>query len=398
MDVQGDIHHENPQVGVGGDNEVHQAEPVAELHQNEIDQVAKQNIAHQNPAEHQAIKGPVMPIKAPGNPSSIVGKILQPVTARASVSGFGKDVKRTNEHLREWLESPQAVDPPGHWLKYTTEKVEIVSGSEGKERRLEGLFFTSTATAPPGVDQAQWKATNQTILICSGSHESNENYVVPMVQSLTKLGHNVMVFNYSGFGKSEGKATEKHIYEDSVAAYDKMQDIAAEKGIDPNNSAKAIGYSLGGAAVGYLGTVRDVDVVLERTFDKMTTPVENDLKERGFPKKLRNVAKKVFNNVTTFDTESRIQSLKGRALFVRAEEDAITPQAYWKKIEGWVEEKPQKFANLTEVPGGHKHDPSFISGQKSLWYGSSPTNDARRNQLDGWLREPSLPPPPEQVA
>lgn len=94
---------------------------------------------------------------------------------------------------------------------------EILFGFE-KQAVLEGMFF-----------QSDFLSTNtKTILLCTGSHLSYEKYAVPMVKALQSMGHQVMVFNYQGFGNSEGERPENNTYESVEAAY---QYLKQEKGV-----------------------------------------------------------------------------------------------------------------------------------------------------------------------
>ena len=70
--------------------------------------------------------------------------------------------------------------------------------------KLKGMMFNNS----------QEPRSGKTILICSGSHKSQESYNVPIVKALLALGHNVMTFNYRGFGFSDGKASESGLYMD----------------------------------------------------------------------------------------------------------------------------------------------------------------------------------------
>jgi fermentation-respiration switch protein FrsA (DUF1100 family) len=55
------------------------------------------------------------------------------------------------------------------------------------------------------------------------------------------MGFNVLMYDYRGYGASEGKTTEENIYEDATAAYDYL---AGQPGVGPIIAA---GFSLGGS-------------------------------------------------------------------------------------------------------------------------------------------------------
>lgn len=75
--------------------------------------------------------------------------------------------------------------------------------------KLEGMRFQSSAPNRSG----------KTILVCSGNMDSNEYYNVPIVKALLAMGHDVMTFNYRGFGESQGNPSESGLYKDGEAAY-----------------------------------------------------------------------------------------------------------------------------------------------------------------------------------
>jgi len=224
------------------------------------------------------------------------------------------------------------------------------------------------------------------------------------------MGHDVMIFNYSGFGKSKGSRTEKHIYEDSEAAFDKMCQKAQEKGHSTNiNNVKVIGYSLGGAAAAYVGTVRNVDVVLERTFTNMARIVGDQLEDASIPNKAKKMAVDRYTKVTAFNTLDRLEHLNGRCYIVRATEDDMMPKdmhrTFSERIVGLINSKKaeaEKFTIATVI-GRHEHHPigksilaamtEPVRGQienpetiDDLWYGSSNDHDFSREKLDNWLR------------
>ncbi|MDP1835179.1 MAG: alpha/beta hydrolase [Chlamydiales bacterium] len=355
-------------------------------------------------------------LKIPGKTAGVTNAILSVFTDAAAIGTAGETKKR-NKKILEAFHNPKSLDPTGQILKWECTDVAIPSGS----RLLEGMFFKSTA--PPLSDEQA--ATKQTVLICSGSHQSCEHYTFPMVQSLTAMGHDVLIFNYSGFGGSQGKASEKHIYQDTVAAFDAMEELAEESGSDSDH-LKVLGYSLGGAAAAYLGTVRGVDVVLDRTFHTMLGPVEGSLKDSHAPKMFRSLSKMIYNRVTTFDTESRISALKGRCLLVNGINDQTmgpsTSRLHLAAQRAMDElGDPEKFI-FFETNSQHDHDPwglallsrvkvlgmdeehqeTFKDYQRSspdLWFGGTFQSAPARAKLDEFLRYgPSSQEPLEDVA
>ncbi|HEX2869321.1 MAG TPA: alpha/beta hydrolase [Ignavibacteriales bacterium] len=87
----------------------------------------------------------------------------------------------------------------------------------------------------------------ETILYCHGNKENIDNYW-DRVMYLHKLGVNVFIFDYRGFGLSEGISSEEGLHEDANAAWNF---IKVNYGVRPE-SLFLYGYSLGNVASIYL--------------------------------------------------------------------------------------------------------------------------------------------------
>ncbi len=85
------------------------------------------------------------------------------------------------------------------------------------------------------------KHPETTILYCHGNRDHLQ-YYWDRVELLYKTGCNVFIFDYEGYGMSEGTPTEEHIYADGRAALDYVltKDTAV-------HSICFYGFSLGGA-------------------------------------------------------------------------------------------------------------------------------------------------------
>jgi uncharacterized protein len=88
---------------------------------------------------------------------------------------------------------------------------------------------------------------NPTVLYCHGNY-GNITYHLEHVSNFTELGLNVLVFDYSGYGKSTGKVSEENCYQDAQAAYNYLKDTLH---ISPNNII-LFGHSLGAAIASHL--------------------------------------------------------------------------------------------------------------------------------------------------
>ncbi len=149
------------------------------------------------------------------------------------------------------------------------------------------------------------------------------------------LGCSLFIFDYRGYGNSEGAPTEEGMYEDVQAAYDIVlarQDIRRDKVI-------VYGASLGGVAAVDLATRREVDaLILDSTF---TSAV--DMGKIMFP-----VIPSFLLNVK-LDSVSKIQSCRMPKLFIHSVDDRTVPFALGQKLFE-VAPDPKAFLKIT---GGH---------------------------------------------
>lgn len=81
------------------------------------------------------------------------------------------------------------------------------------------------------------------ILFCHGNAGNITNRAIPASRLHDELDASVFVFDYRGYGKSEGRPTERGVLADARAARDYL---AKREGIDPDQVV-LLGRSLGGA-------------------------------------------------------------------------------------------------------------------------------------------------------
>ncbi len=101
-----------------------------------------------------------------------------------------------------------------------------------------------------------------TILFSHGNAEDLGN-VLPFMQQFQPLGYSVLMYDYQGYGTSEGSPSVRKTYQDIDAAYRWLVD---EKKIDPKTIIVQ-GRSVGGGPATWLAAHREVGgLVLESTF------------------------------------------------------------------------------------------------------------------------------------
>ena len=143
--------------------------------------------------------------------------------------------------------------PEGEWNTGSSgiirEEHEIPTGSGAK---LHAWYFPAGDSAP-------------VLLWCHGN-AGNITTRRDIAERLAGEGVSVLLFDYRGFGKSDGHATEQHALEDSIAAYDYVR---ASMGV-PSSRIVLYGESIGGAMAAWVASRRPVaGVVIESSFPSL---------------------------------------------------------------------------------------------------------------------------------
>jgi fermentation-respiration switch protein FrsA (DUF1100 family) len=131
----------------------------------------------------------------------------------------------------------------------------------------------------------------------------------PHFREIRAAGSSVLMIDYRGYGKSEGRPTEAGLYRDAAAAYD----WAREKGYPPNRII-IHGESLGAAVAVQLASTRPcAGVVLEAPFTSAKEVAATILPVLG-PML-----------IWGFDSRSRIGKVGAPVLFIQGDRDEVIP-------------------------------------------------------------------------
>lgn len=142
-----------------------------------------------------------------------------------------------------------------------------------------GLMYESVSIqTEDGVRLLAWyiacDSARATVLICHGNG-GNISHRVQLIKILHDLRLNVLIFDYRGYGQSEGEPSEEGTYKDAKAAWlylIRKKDIAPSKII-------IHGRSLGGAVAAHLAReVNPAGLILESSFTSV-----GDVAKRMFP-------------------------------------------------------------------------------------------------------------------
>ncbi|OQA57062.1 MAG: haloalkane dehalogenase [Candidatus Omnitrophica bacterium ADurb.Bin277] len=174
---------------------------------------------------------------------------------------------------------------------------------------FEDVFFTSS-------DQKRlhgWfipaSGDGDTVLFCHGN-AGNISHRLGKAVFLNRLGLNVFMFDYRGYGKSRGRPSENGFYRDAQAAYDYL----VGRGIP---AGKVIGYgeSIGGAVAVDLAVSRPMKaLILENTFTNIKDMVAIHMP--FVPSRIL---------ASRYDSIQKIKGLKIPKLIIQSRRDEIVP-------------------------------------------------------------------------
>ena len=162
-----------------------------------------------------------------------------------------------------------------------------------------------------------------TVLFCHGNG-GNVSHRLETLRLLHGLGLSVLVFDYSGYGRSGGKASEEATRADARAAWDWL---VREQGMAPERIV-LFGRSLGGAvAAGLAGELAEKGIspaglILESTFTSvpaMASYIYPWLPVRGLVK-------------DRYDTLATLSGLRLPVLFGHSPDDGVVPFALGRDL------------------------------------------------------------------
>lgn len=184
-------------------------------------------------------------------------------------------------------------------------------------------------------------------LVLSHGNAGNISHRYLLLRSLQRRGFHVLMYDYRGYGRSEGTPTEDGICKDGLAAYDYAVSLPEVK------PGRVIlwGTSLGGAVAIDVATHRQAaGLILESTFTSA-----------------RDVARVVYPFLpvrffmhTRLNSMEKIKTLTIPALVIHGAHDSIIPIGLGRKLFTAANE-PKDFY---EIPNADHNDTFFIGGDE----------------------------------
>lgn len=220
-----------------------------------------------------------------------------------------------------------------HLIYFPSRKLEAVPSDLGL--RYDSVEFT----AADGVRLYAWYVPREnaiaTFLFCHGN-AGNISHRLVTIQTLHVLGFNVLVFDYRGYGRSQGKPDEKGLYLDAQAAWNHL---TQSRGLPPERIVLS-GESLGGAVAIDLAThVKPLALVVESTFTSLA-----DVGSMHYP--LLPVRWVIGDEYRSLD---KIGLVKCPLLILHGSDDELVPIDMARRLFAAACE-PKQFI---ETPGGH---------------------------------------------
>lgn len=160
------------------------------------------------------------------------------------------------------------------------------------------------------------------------------------IRMLHGLDLNVLIYDYRGYGKSEGRPDEAGTYRDAQAAWNFL---TGEKNI-PESAIVIMGRSLGGAVSAWLATrVKPAGLILESTFTSA-----KDLAQELYPwVPVRWLIK------IEYPTKRYLQDLSVPKLILHSRDDRLIPFHHGREIFESVREPKDFFEMSGDHGGGH---------------------------------------------
>jgi len=160
---------------------------------------------------------------------------------------------------------------------------------------------------------------------------------------------NIFIFDYRGYGRSEGRASEQGTYRDGVAA---LEYVRRRPGVDPER-VFLFGRSLGAAvAVEMAGRFDARGVILETPFVSIPEMARVVFPWLPIGSLLR----------TRYDVEDKIRKIRAPLLILHGDRDEIVPFAHGRRVFEAAPE-PKKFFTIK----GAGHNDTYLVGGDSYF-------------------------------
>jgi len=215
-----------------------------------------------------------------------------------------------------------------------------------------GLEFEEVLlTADDGIRIHGWfipaKSSRATLLFCHGNG-GNISHRLESILQFHGLGLSVFIFDYHGYGQSDGAPGERQTYLDASAAWDYLIKTRGLSG----DSIVIFGRSLGGAVAAWLaGQKRPKAVIIESSFTSIPDVAAGYY--RLFPVRL--LSRYIYN------TKEYVAHISVPILVIHSLDDDLVPFDHGRKLYESANQ-PKQFL---QINGGH-NDGYLTTGDQYL--------------------------------
>jgi len=227
--------------------------------------------------------------------------------------------------MKEFFTSPKTAGLPYEEIYFET----------SDNKRLNSWFIPN--------DKAKF-----TLIFCHGN-AGNISHRIEKILLLHKLGLNVFIFDYRGYGKSQGSPCESGLYKDAIAAYNyltKKREISEDDII-------LYGESIGGAvAIDLAHKVKVRALITEETFTSI-----RDMVKVAYP------FLPYFIFSSRFNCISKIREVECSKLVIHSIDDEIVPFYLGERLFN-AAKPPKKFLKIRG-----SHNTAFLDSKKQFTEG-----------------------------
>ena len=169
------------------------------------------------------------------------------------------------------------------------------------------------------------------ILFCHGNF-GNISSRLDMIQELYLIGYNIFIFDYRGFGISNGIPSEEGLYNDALGAYDYLKTRGYK-----NGDIILLGRSLGGVVAIFLASVvKDFRGLIVDSSFSSSEDLSYDLLGFKLPR---------FAISNRLESIKRIKDIGIPKLIIHSENDDLIPFHHGKKLFEMASD-PKKFLKI----------------------------------------------------
>lgn len=184
------------------------------------------------------------------------------------------------------------------------------------------------------------------VLLISHGNAGNLSHRLDLMSRLYRHGFSVFMYDYRGYGRSEGSPSEEGVYLDGRAAYDHLTRV---EGVDPSRII-LFGSSLGGAVAVDLATQREAaGLILEATFSS-----GKELAQTLYPFLPVKLLMK-----SEYDSIGKIREIRIPLLVIHGSRDSIVPIELARDLYDAANE-PKRFY---VIENADHNDTYFVGGE-----------------------------------